>query len=51
MLIDKSKDATTQVVDKPGRQFILRFNTLAKPFDDLRVRQAVTYAMTQREFL
>src|SRR5262249_43869231 len=50
-LIEKSKDAGLQVVDKPGRQFILRFNALAKPFDDPRVRQAVTYALTQREFL
>ncbi|WP_395715189.1 ABC transporter substrate-binding protein [Reyranella sp.] len=50
-LVDKSKDVATQVVDKPGRQYIMRFNTLAKPFDDVRVRQAVTYALTQREFL
>ena len=50
-LIDKSKDVTTQVVDRPGRQFIMRFNTLAKPFDDQRIRQAVTYALTQKEFL
>jgi peptide/nickel transport system substrate-binding protein len=50
-LIDKSKDVTTQVVDRPGRQFIMRFNTLAKPFDDARVRQAVTYALTQKPFL
>jgi len=50
-LIDKSKDVTTQVVDRPGRQFIMRFNTLAKPFDDARIRQAVTYALTQKEFL
>jgi peptide/nickel transport system substrate-binding protein len=50
-LIDKSKDVTTQVIDRPGRQFIMRFNTLAKPFDDARIRQAVTYALTQKEFL
>src|SRR4029077_14848977 len=30
LLIDKSKDVATQVVDRPGRQFIMRFNTLAK---------------------
>ena len=47
-LIDKSKDVATQVVDRPGRQFIMRFNTLAKPFDDARIRQAVTYALTQK---
>ena len=50
-LIDKSKDVTTQIVDRPGRQFIMRFNTLAKPFDDARIRQAVTYALTQQPFL
>src|SRR5258708_29231920 len=50
-LIDKSKDVTTQIVDRPGRQFIMRFNTLAKPFDDARIRQAVTYALTQKHFL
>src|SRR5262249_10921062 len=50
-LVTRSKDAAVQVVDRPGRQFIMRFNTLAKPFDDARVRQAVTYALTQREFL
>ena len=50
-LIDKSKDVATQVVDRPGRQFIMRFNTLAKPFDDARIRQAVTYALTQKPFL
>ena len=39
------------MVDKAGRQYIMRFNTLHKPFDDARIRQAVTYALTQREFL
>jgi peptide/nickel transport system substrate-binding protein len=50
-LIAKDSNLRTQVVDKAGRQFIMRFNTLAKPFDDARIRQAVTYALTQKEFL
>jgi peptide/nickel transport system substrate-binding protein len=50
-LIEKSKDVKTQVIDKAGRQFILRFNTLAKPLDDARVRQAVVYALRQKPFL
>jgi len=50
-LVEKNKNLRTQIVDKAGRQFIMRFNTLAKPFDDARIRQAVTYALTQKEFL
>src|SRR5260370_21610492 len=50
-MIDKSKDVPTHIVDRPGGQFIMRFNTLAKPFDDARIRQAVTYALTQKHFL
>ena len=50
-LVEKSKDVKLQVIDKAGRQFILRFNTLAKPFDDARVRQAVVYALRQKPFL
>jgi peptide/nickel transport system substrate-binding protein len=34
-----------------GNQFTFRFNTLQKPFDDPKVRQAVAYAFNQRDFL
>ncbi len=34
-----------------GNQFTLRFNTLPKPFDDAKVRQAVMYALNQEDFL
>ncbi len=50
-LVEKSKNLRVQIVDKAGRQYIMRFNTLHKPFDDARVRKAVTYALTQRPFL
>ncbi|RTL68380.1 MAG: ABC transporter substrate-binding protein [Hyphomicrobiales bacterium] len=34
-----------------GNQFALRFNTLAPPFDNPKVRQAVFYALNQEDFL
>jgi peptide/nickel transport system substrate-binding protein len=34
-----------------GRQYALRFNTLFKPFDNAKIRQAVAYAVNQRDFL
>jgi peptide/nickel transport system substrate-binding protein len=34
-----------------GNQFTFRFNTLAKPFDNPKVRQAVFYAFNQEDFL
>ena len=50
-LVEKTTNLRVQVVDKAGRQYIMRFNTLHKPFDDARIRQAVTYAVNQHEFL
>jgi len=50
-LVEKSKDVKLQVVDKAGRQYILRFNTLQKPFDNARIRQAVVMALKQKPFL
>jgi len=50
-LVEKDKNVRVQVIDKAGRQYILRFNTLLKPFDNARVRQAVVYAMRQKPFL
>ncbi len=34
-----------------GNQFAFRFNTLAKPFDNAKVRQALLYAFNQQDFL
>jgi peptide/nickel transport system substrate-binding protein len=50
-LVEKDKKVKTQVIDKAGRQFVLRFNTLLKPFDNPKVRQAVVYALKQKPFL
>ena len=47
------QDANVKLVDinPVGNQYTCRFNTLHKPFDDARVRQAVLYAMNQEDFL
>lgn len=34
-----------------GRQFAFRFNTLHKPFDNPKIRQAVAYALNQKDML
>jgi len=34
-----------------GNQYVFRFNTLHKPFDNPKVRQAVWYAFNQEDFL
>jgi peptide/nickel transport system substrate-binding protein len=39
------------VINPLGYQYSFRFNTLHKPFDDARVRQAVFYAFNQEDFL
>src|SRR5947207_7071230 len=38
-------------VNPLGNQFTFRFNTLHKPFDNAKVRQAVLYAFNQEDFL
>jgi peptide/nickel transport system substrate-binding protein len=47
------KDASVKLVDiKPlGNQYMFRFNTLHKPFDNAKIRQAVFYALNQEDFL
>jgi peptide/nickel transport system substrate-binding protein len=40
-----------KVTNAPGRQFAFRFNVLHKPFDNAKVRQAVAYAFSQKDFL
>jgi peptide/nickel transport system substrate-binding protein len=34
-----------------GRQYAFRFNALHKPFDNAKIRQAVAYALNQKDFL
>ncbi len=34
-----------------GNQYTFRFNTLSKPFDNTKVRQAVLYSLNQEDFL
>jgi peptide/nickel transport system substrate-binding protein len=47
------KDSNIKLVDyNPlGFQYTFRFNTLHKPFDNPKVRQAVFYALNQEDFL
>jgi peptide/nickel transport system substrate-binding protein len=47
------QDANVKLVDiNPlGLQYTFRFNSLHKPFDDAKVRQAVFYALNQEDFL
>jgi peptide/nickel transport system substrate-binding protein len=47
------QDANIKLVDyNPlGNQYTFRFNTLHKPFDNARVRQALWYAFNQEDFL
>ncbi|MBM3622329.1 MAG: ABC transporter substrate-binding protein [Alphaproteobacteria bacterium] len=47
------RDAGIVIADynKLGSQYNLRFNVLHKPFDNPKVRQAVLYALNQRDFL
>jgi peptide/nickel transport system substrate-binding protein len=47
------KDANVRLVslNPLGNQYVFRFNTLPKPFDNAKVRQAVWYAFNQKDFL
>jgi peptide/nickel transport system substrate-binding protein len=47
------RDASVKLVDiNPlGNQYTFRFNTMHKPFDNAKVRQAVFYALNQEDFL
>lgn len=50
-LLERDPSITLKVLAPMGRQYALRFNVLHKPFDDARIRQAVTYALNQQDFL
>ena len=50
-LLKKDRNVQTVNWNPLGQQFILRFNHLTKPFDNLKIRQAAMYAMRQEDFL
>ncbi|MEO7854307.1 MAG: ABC transporter substrate-binding protein [Rubrivivax sp.] len=47
------KDPHVKLFDQNplGNQYVFRFNTLHKPFDNPKIRQAVFYAFNQEDFL
>jgi peptide/nickel transport system substrate-binding protein len=47
----KDKNIKLFMANPLGNQYTFRFNTLHKPFDNPKVRQAVLYAFNQRDFL
>ncbi|MBV8188820.1 MAG: ABC transporter substrate-binding protein [Alphaproteobacteria bacterium] len=50
-LFASDKNVKTTVTNTWGRQYDMRFNMLTKPFDNPKVRQAVLYGLSQKEFL
>jgi len=50
-LLAKDANIKLLVVAPMGRQYALRFNVLHKPIDNPKVRQAVAYALNQKDFL
>jgi peptide/nickel transport system substrate-binding protein len=50
-LIKADKNVYQFEWNKMGNQFTFRFNTLHKPFDNPKIRQAVFYAFNQEDFL
>ncbi len=50
-LFKKDKNVVLYVAAPLGRQYALRFNMLHKPFDNPKIRQAVAYALNQKDLL
>ncbi|BAT61299.1 glutathione-binding protein GsiB precursor [Variibacter gotjawalensis] len=50
-LLESDKSVGMKVVNASGRQYAFRFNTLFKPFDNPKIRQAATYALNQTDML
>jgi len=50
-LLSDNPNIELLVVAPMGRQYAFRFNVLHKPFDNAKVRQAVAYALNQKDFL
>jgi peptide/nickel transport system substrate-binding protein len=50
-LLAADKNVELFVWNPPGRQYAFRFNVLHKPFDNPKIRQAVAYALNQKDML
>jgi peptide/nickel transport system substrate-binding protein len=50
-LLAADKNVALFTWNPPGRQYALRFNVLHKPFDNPKIRQAVAYALNQKDML
>ncbi len=50
-LLEKDKDIEIRDYNPLGSQYGFRFNVLHKPFDNPKIRQAVLYALNQKDFL
>jgi peptide/nickel transport system substrate-binding protein len=50
-LVGADPNVRLLVVAPMGRQYAFRFNVLHKPFDNPKIRQAVAYALNQKDFL
>jgi peptide/nickel transport system substrate-binding protein len=50
-LLESSKGVKVIDLNPYGTHYAFRFNTLHKPFDDPRIRQAALYALSQKESL
>jgi peptide/nickel transport system substrate-binding protein len=50
-LLAENPNVTLAVVNRAGRQYAMRFNTLHKPFDNPKIRAVALVALSQQEFL
>ena len=50
-LLKKDRNVSMVTTNKWGNQYIYRFNQLFKPFDNAKNRQAMLYALNQKDFL
>ncbi len=50
-LLAQDKSIVIESYNKLGTQLNVRFNTLHKPFDNAKIRQAALYALNQKDFL
>ena len=50
-ILKKDKNISLVTTNKWGNQYIYRFNQLHKPFDNPKNRQAMLYALNQKDFL